>query len=160
MPRNRRFGFITQQQVAMRTVAHELGHGAFNLTHTFPEVPQGSTKNLMDYSDGLALYKPQWDLIHNPEFTTGLWDGMEDGASIDYSKKLSDDQISKVKESIARLKSKSQIFKDIYESKIESSSVLEKYDYSLENQSGSSAAGEILILKCGGPIRCKEGAQY
>jgi len=82
MPRNRRFGFITQEQVAMRTVAHELGHGAFNLKHTFPEVPQGTTKNLMDYSDGLALYKPQWDLIHNPEFTTGLWDGMEDGASL------------------------------------------------------------------------------
>jgi len=81
MPRNRRFGFITKEQVAMRTVAHELGHGAFNLKHTFPEVPQGTTKNLMDYSDGLALYKPQWDLIHNPEFTTGLWDGMEDGAS-------------------------------------------------------------------------------
>jgi hypothetical protein len=29
---------------------------------------------------GAKLWKPQWDLIHNPEFTTGLWDNMEDGA--------------------------------------------------------------------------------
>ena len=82
MPRNRRFGFVTYDQLKDRTIAHELGHGAFHLTHTFPEVPQGSTDNLMDYANGTALYKPQWDYIHNPEVTTGLWDGMEDGASI------------------------------------------------------------------------------
>ncbi|QKG79913.1 hypothetical protein [Tenuifilum thalassicum] len=27
------------------------------------------------------LLKPQWDLIHNPQSTTGLFDGMEEGAS-------------------------------------------------------------------------------
>ena len=49
MPRNRRFGFVTAGQLNARTVAHELGHGAFNLRHTFPKVSQGSTDNLMDY---------------------------------------------------------------------------------------------------------------
>ncbi len=37
----------------------------------------------MDYTqDKYALLKAQWDLIHNPETTTGLFDDMEDGASI------------------------------------------------------------------------------
>jgi len=84
MPRNRRFGFISAEQLYSRNVAHELGHGAFNLRHTFPEVQQYSTDNLMDYSqDKFALLKAQWDLIHNPESTTGLFDEMEDGAMID-----------------------------------------------------------------------------
>lgn len=84
MPRNRRFGFVTLSQLDVRLVAHEIGHGAFNLRHTFPEVAQGSTDNLMDYSEGnTALLKPQWDLIHNPETTTGLFDDMEDGAASD-----------------------------------------------------------------------------
>jgi len=83
MPRNRRFGFITQKQLDGRLIAHELGHGAFNLKHTFS--PDGwnikdNTDNLMDYSDGIKLWKPQWDYMHNPEVTTGLWDGMEEGA--------------------------------------------------------------------------------
>lgn len=90
MPRNRRFGFISADQLYSRNVAHELGHGAFNLRHTFPEVQQYSTDNLMDYpptggqptQDKYALLKAQWDLIHNPESTTGLFDEMEDGASL------------------------------------------------------------------------------
>ncbi|BDX37768.1 hypothetical protein CYCD_11230 [Tenuifilaceae bacterium CYCD] len=83
MPRNRRFGFVTLSQLDARLVAHEIGHGAFNLRHTFPEAQQGSTDNLMDYTqDKFALLKAQWDLIHNPETTTGLFDDMEDGASM------------------------------------------------------------------------------
>jgi len=89
MPRSRRFGFVTLNQLDARLVAHEVGHGAFNLRHTFPEAPQGSTDNLMDYPPTggqafsyTALLKAQWDLIHNPETTTGLFDGMEDGAAI------------------------------------------------------------------------------
>lgn len=84
MPRNRRFGFVTLDQLKDRTVAHELGHGAFNLKHTFSphdwNISQGTTDNLMDYSEGTLLWKPQWDFIHNPEITTGLWDGMDEGA--------------------------------------------------------------------------------
>jgi predicted chitinase len=82
MPRSRRFGFVTPNQLDAQLVAHELGHGAFNLRHTFPAVPQGTTDNLMDYSHAHALLKPQWDLIHNPETTTGLFDGMEEGAML------------------------------------------------------------------------------
>lgn len=92
MPRNRRFGFVTQSQLYSRTVAHELGHGAFNLHHTFSTsgwaIAQTSTDNLMDYAQGIKLWKPQWDFIHNPEATTGLWDGMEEGASIDATDKI------------------------------------------------------------------------
>ena len=82
MPRARRFGFIAQSSTDARTLAHELGHGAFNLSHTFPVLPQGTTDNLMDYNGGTRLIKPQWDLIHNPELTTGLLDDETDGASI------------------------------------------------------------------------------
>ncbi|NOU17148.1 MAG: hypothetical protein HOO91_06270 [Bacteroidales bacterium] len=90
MPRNRRFGFVTQSQLDGRTIAHELGHGAFNLKHTFSpsdwNIQQSTTDNLMDYPStagqaGKKLWKPQWDFICNPEITTGLWDGMEEGAS-------------------------------------------------------------------------------
>ncbi|MHC1702733.1 MAG: fibronectin type III domain-containing protein [Tenuifilaceae bacterium] len=85
MPRNRRFGFITQAQLDGRLIAHEVGHGAFNLKHTFS--PDGwnikdNTDNLMDYTDGINLWKPQWDLIHNPEVTSGLLYEVEEGASI------------------------------------------------------------------------------
>jgi len=63
-------------------VADFAEQGAFNLRHTFPEAAQGSTDNLMDYTqDKYALLKAQWDLIHNPETTTRLFDEMEDGAS-------------------------------------------------------------------------------
>jgi hypothetical protein len=109
MPLNHRFGFVAQEQVQLddrnnlsamhiaRTVAHELGHGAFNLRHTFSEknfvtLPQGTTGNLMDYpttpalSDRYtALVKTQWDLIHNPQSTTGLFDGMEEGAILNFN---------------------------------------------------------------------------
>ena len=60
------YGFLTPQSDA-RTAAHELGHGAFNLRHTFSNdnvvnLPEGTTQNLMDYSVGTELWKYQWDL--------------------------------------------------------------------------------------------------
>jgi len=86
MPRNRRFGFITQAQLNGRTIAHELGHGAFNLLHTFSadgwNIPNTTTDNLMDYNEGSRLIKPQWDMIHNPEVTTGLLDDESEGAAM------------------------------------------------------------------------------
>ncbi len=36
----------------------------------------------MDYNEGSRLIKPQWDLIHNPELTTGLLDDESEGAII------------------------------------------------------------------------------
>ena len=72
MPFNRQFGFIycknTNPNNILRTMAHELGHGAFRLRHTFSSdnkfvQPEGSTDNLMDYvgSSPTVLRKYQWD---------------------------------------------------------------------------------------------------
>ncbi|MCG8475657.1 MAG: hypothetical protein MI784_09300, partial [Cytophagales bacterium] len=74
MPLKRRYGFIFSpaiggEQEAKRTIAHELGHGAFRLEHTWDllgEDTRKKTDNLMDYNGGEALYKWQWDLIQDP----------------------------------------------------------------------------------------------
>ncbi len=79
MPRGRNIGFIFSTDA--HTVAHELGHGAFNLKHIFcseelGEGNKGNTENIMDYSTGKLLYKYQWDLIHDPAFVS--WFGGDD----------------------------------------------------------------------------------
>lgn len=87
MPRKKQAGFIFIDKLgsednAVKTIAHELAHGAFRLAHTFseyPALPQGSTDNLMDYGTGARLYKYQWDLVHNPEAVLGLFEGDEEG---------------------------------------------------------------------------------
>ncbi|MEM8583422.1 MAG: hypothetical protein AAGF87_04085 [Bacteroidota bacterium] len=75
MPRGRQFGFLYMGNAGsgenfVRTLAHELGHGAYVLEHTFEaypnDLPEGQTDNLMDYNNGTRLYKWQWDLIHDP----------------------------------------------------------------------------------------------
>lgn len=90
MPRSRQAGFVFaaphngDATEFLKTIAHELGHGAFNLQHTFREhnLPAGVTDNLMDYSNGTALYKYQWDYIHEPQTTIGLFEAGEEGASV------------------------------------------------------------------------------
>ncbi len=64
MPRKHRYGFIYMGESGdkLRTIAHELGHGAFRLQHTWEEYPtiaEGSTSNLMDYGTGTKLRKYQ-----------------------------------------------------------------------------------------------------
>jgi hypothetical protein len=88
MPRKKQCGFIftgnTSSQNLAKTVAHELGHGAFRLEHTFETyrtLSKGTTDNLMDYGTGSRLHKYQWDLIHNPVAVWGLFEGDEEGAS-------------------------------------------------------------------------------
>lgn len=101
MPRSKQCGFIfgpepsegpptpgtqspTPNTQLLRTIAHELGHGAFTLEHTFadyPALPQGTTDNLMDYSAGTTLWKYQWDIAHKPRVVLGLFEGDEAGAS-------------------------------------------------------------------------------
>jgi hypothetical protein len=102
MPRARNTGFIFLQnnsnstteinQAMPRTIAHELGHGAFNLKHIFSsdelgEGNRGQTNNIMDYkgnsspANQLILYKHQWDLIHNPGFV-GWFEGDDEEASL------------------------------------------------------------------------------
>ncbi|MFA0961110.1 fibronectin type III domain-containing protein [Roseivirga sp. BDSF3-8] len=81
MPYKRQFGFIFTSRIGNsdhfdKTIAHELGHGAFRLQHTFVETPaleEWATDNLMDYTFfGTQLHKHQWDLIHNPRPVWGL----------------------------------------------------------------------------------------
>ncbi|MEX1238494.1 MAG: fibronectin type III domain-containing protein [Cyclobacteriaceae bacterium] len=87
MPRGRQAGFVFvaphqgNAEEFLKTLAHELGHGAFNLKHTFSEhnLPASTTDNLMDYSSGTALYKYQWDHIHQPQGVMGLFEGGEEG---------------------------------------------------------------------------------
>ena len=87
MPRKHRYGFIYMGEGGdkLRTIAHELGHGAFRLQHTWEEYPtisEGSTENLMDYGTGTNLRKYQWDLIHNPPVVVGLVEDLGEGAQL------------------------------------------------------------------------------
>jgi predicted chitinase len=98
MPRSKSVGFIfldkNGSEAAMaRTIAHELGHGAFQLRHTFADeintLPKGTTTNLMDYvpaeqagADGTKLYKYQWDRVRYREIVIGLFEDDEDGAMV------------------------------------------------------------------------------
>ena len=87
MPFKRQYGFIFSDNTndLTKTIAHELGHGAFRLRHTFSNegyiASEGSTNNLMDYSDGTKLYKHQWDLVHDPENVNTLFEDDEEGAA-------------------------------------------------------------------------------
>ena len=83
MPIKSRYGFVTADATT-RDVAHELGHGVFNLRHTFSEensftLQEGDTENLMDYSSGTELWKHQWDFIHNPEGGWHIFEDVEEG---------------------------------------------------------------------------------
>ncbi len=81
----KQFGFLYafegQSNVAIgRTLAHELGHGNYKLHHIFDGMYLGdaarTSDNLMSYStrtDALALNKLQWDVIHDPGVTWGVF---------------------------------------------------------------------------------------
>lgn len=88
MPRGKQAGFIFtdkhgSEAELVRTMAHELGHGAFNLHHTFKEpnfpITKGTTDNLMDYPSGNKLYKYQWDKMRYPDIVVGLFEEDEEG---------------------------------------------------------------------------------
>jgi len=90
MPINGQCGFVFLNNVSAegvaRVAAHELGHGVFRLYHTFSSdnryvLPEGTTDNLMDYNGGTALYKYQWDYIHDPQTMLFAWaEEEEEGA--------------------------------------------------------------------------------
>jgi len=64
MVRGRGVGFIKAGS-DYRTYAHELGHGAFEKGHPFPDVlVEGSSDNLMDYASAEELSVPQWMDVH------------------------------------------------------------------------------------------------
>jgi Fibronectin type III domain len=95
MPRGQQYGFLflnqagTPDQAAV-AAAHELGHGQFNLEHTFSGdigLSQGATAawpNLMDYvsSNARRLYKYQWGQIHQPGQVLGIFESDTAGQSI------------------------------------------------------------------------------
>ncbi|NOS90433.1 MAG: hypothetical protein HOP30_00785, partial [Cyclobacteriaceae bacterium] len=91
MPRKKQAGFIFTEQLGeaslAKVIAHEIGHGAFRLEHTFDTyntLEKYSTDNLMDYQpNGITLHKYQWDLIHDPAAVLGLFEGDEGGAYSD-----------------------------------------------------------------------------
>jgi hypothetical protein len=90
MPRGKESGFIYVDRhsgdadLLVRTMAHELGHGAFNLHHTFDEpnftIARGSSDNLMDYPAGDKLFKFQWDKIRYPDVVIGIFEEDEEAA--------------------------------------------------------------------------------
>ena len=83
MPRDKRTGYIFGNEINnARLIAHELGHGAFTLEHTFNYgVEEKSTDNLMDYSDGSFLTCWQWYIAHNQNFVWSFMEGDEDAMS-------------------------------------------------------------------------------
>jgi hypothetical protein len=111
MPFNRPVGFVyaaNQKSTDLtRTMAHELGHGAFCLKHTFSDEnsfvqDQGQTPNLMDYASGSELLKYQWDECH--DFDLGCnW--FEDG---DEAESTSDD-LNRIKKLVAELNKRAKI---------------------------------------------------
>lgn len=92
MPLNRSAGFIYLQgqstDAVARTVAHELGHGAFGLAHEGRAKDNilAATDNLMDYSGGTALTKAQWDAIHSEYRRLKWFQDKEEGMKIESNK--------------------------------------------------------------------------
>ncbi len=88
MPRGNQFGYVYTDKLKPlgAGIAHELGHGKFKLCHTFDKVygkaavaTQGTTNNLMDYSNGTHIAKWQWDQIYNPAVFNAVFDKDEEG---------------------------------------------------------------------------------
>ncbi len=84
MPFSSNFGFIftgdgPDEIKLFRTMAHELGHGAFKLNHIFDDkgTQKQATLNLMDYTTApekaIVLHKYQWDDIIDPRLIAFGW---------------------------------------------------------------------------------------
>ncbi|UKN01171.1 fibronectin type III domain-containing protein [Paracrocinitomix mangrovi] len=88
MVRGKIVGFVEEGQ-PNRTYAHELAHGAFDLEHTFPEIQQGQSNNILDYSNGTHLTHDQWYQIHHFNLSFSFLDDAEDGSLQNFSSILS-----------------------------------------------------------------------
>jgi TANFOR domain-containing protein len=87
MPRGNKYGyiFLNGNIDVGRTAAHEIGHGAFLLQHTFEEYDFEKEElplNLMDYGSGTGLTKFQWDILHDPPFFAFSFDSDDDALEI------------------------------------------------------------------------------
>jgi hypothetical protein len=104
MPRGRNIGYIFTSTPTPTLIAHELGHGAFALEHSFDgnaTLPKNSSTCLMDYTNGIELYKGKyWDYVHNPVTILGVAEGDNDGAmSTENAHKFINAIINKIKKS-------------------------------------------------------------
>lgn len=69
----------------IKTTAHELGHGAFNLEHSwelYGAATKNTTSNLMDYNGGTELWYRQWTYMRNPDWVFRPFEGDDDGAQL------------------------------------------------------------------------------
>jgi len=89
MPLGSQFGYLFPGVKADdRTIAHEVGHGAFNLEHPFDRPLRNSFQkyaladNLMDYTDGTGFAKIQWDQTRAPGLVIGLFQTDKSGMAV------------------------------------------------------------------------------
>ncbi len=92
MPRESQYGLIftkgASDESIGRTAAHEIGHGAYTLDHSFGtmiSLPKEGTDNLMDYGTGYSLLKYQWNVIHDPGHVWGVLEDDGDQQSVGYA---------------------------------------------------------------------------
>lgn len=86
MPRNKGVGYVFSSaskygtETDARTIAHEIGHGIFDLEHTFDfGVQKGTTTNLMDYTQKTDTKVWQWSVMDNhPSYTLPFLEDAED----------------------------------------------------------------------------------
>lgn len=89
MPRGQQFGYMfvkgKEGDEQGLTAAHEIGHGIFQLQHTFSYsgIKQKTITplNVMDYPAGEALSKLQWDLMHDQGLVISVFE-TDKGAQI------------------------------------------------------------------------------
>jgi hypothetical protein len=91
MVRGRALGFV-KDQVNAKEIAHELAHGAFSMSHTFPKIERETSNNLMDYGGGTVLIKEQWLRISEDIQVLNWLDDEEDASlfGFDLEKYLKD----------------------------------------------------------------------
>ncbi len=87
MPLGKQFGYVYMNSGAdATTVAHELGHGAFQLKHPFSSKSYGYDEAtlswLLDYDGGDKIPYVHWKEIHNPKLRFGIFDKDEDAQSV------------------------------------------------------------------------------
>ncbi|MBC8054608.1 MAG: fibronectin type III domain-containing protein [Sphingobacteriaceae bacterium] len=87
MVRGGQVGFVKAGSGVSRAIAHELGHGAFSLSHTWEEIggAKGATANLMDYDGGTELWYSQWKYLRNPDVIFRPFLSDDEGAVISQS---------------------------------------------------------------------------
>ncbi len=86
MPRGKALGFVSATASIYHDIAHELSHGVGALQHTWKlnGPNEGSTNNLLDYSNNSNLsetndlIKSQWYELRDNDFLPNIWDDSQD----------------------------------------------------------------------------------